>query len=341
MVMYMSWASVTSKGSEESWDWGCPKWLTRWPKAIPPQGFSQSGSSGMSQGPWSQVSLICSQGPCVGPTVARDCVVIYSACYHRGLWGCPTCVGLGSLVGVQEASCSWSDANLRSLCCHLGPWWHQNPGCWRGPWMGPLTARVYADVHGPWYHQRHMDAQGLGHVGVRELYRPAQLPPEPTFWPSNWPILTSTTSMTCWSVWRNWSCGMIAARSPWLGQQQDVWEEFLWGPVMMGCQRPWPRLVTEHFVDGADCKKGYIMWHTAAHNAARLNDEWRGVGQTEEWVGPFFVCVSILFCFELICWWGFRGAYHRGKGRIWRDWEVRGIGVHDVKLQRINKELLV
>lgn len=164
----MSWVSVTTKGSEESWDWGYPKWLTKWPRAIPPQGFSQSGSPGLLPGPWSHSSLICSQGPCVGPTVARVCVDIYSTCYHRGLWRCPglgTLVGLGSLVGVQEASCSWSDTDLRSLCCHPEPWWHQNPGADEDhAWVcRPLKARVYVDVHGLWCQQRHMDAQGLGH----------------------------------------------------------------------------------------------------------------------------------------------------------------------------------
>lgn len=81
-------------------------------------GNLQSDSPGLSPGPWSQVSLICSQGPCVGPTVARDCVDIYSACYHRGLWGCP---GLGPLCGIGEFS--WDPRGI----LQLGWWQFEKP----------------------------------------------------------------------------------------------------------------------------------------------------------------------------------------------------------------------
>ena len=51
--------------------------------------------------------------------------------------------------------------------------------------------------------------------------------------------------------------------------------------------------------------------------------------------------VLLLFCFNFLVWIGliffkFSFVGHcRGKGRTWRDWEVSGIRVHDVKFAEI------
>lgn len=57
-------------------------------------------------------------------------------------------------------------------------------------------------------------------------------------------------------------------------------------------------------------------------NATRMNKT-----VLESWRSKvvFWVCF-VLFLIDV-----FWGGCYRGEGRIWRDWEVNGIGVHHVK----------
>ncbi|MGE9641632.1 hypothetical protein ACQP3J_31855, partial [Escherichia coli] len=63
-------------------------------------------------------------------------------------------------------------------------------------------------------------------------------------------------------------------------------------------------------------------------------------GREEEWRGfpfsSFLLFLSVcLFCFGLIFKRKYSFGWHcRGKGRIWRDWELSGIEVHDVKFPK-------
>ena len=113
-----------------------------------------------------------------------------------------------------------------------------------------------------------------------------------------WPTLTSTTSRTCWSSWRDWSYGMIPSESPRHEAEKGyprgilVRIQWLWSTRN---QRPWPRLVThwsEQLLGKLTGQKGMLcaMWHTKAPNVTRMNEQ---VLEKQERRRVFL----LLFCF--------------------------------------------
>lgn len=122
---------------------------------------------------------------------------------------------------------------------------------------------------------------------------PAQLSPRHTSWALAWPSLSSTPSMTCCSLWRDWSYWTLASESLWLLQQQDVQEEFQWGSSGDGVPEARPlnqtNLLQWIVVGRIEWTKGYTVWHTAAPNATKMNEK-AGRGEKK---------MEILFCFGL------------------------------------------
>lgn len=106
------------------------------------------------------------------------------------------------------------------------------------PLMGELTPALRKDGHSHPRLGRASSTLTLHEGGnSRGPDWPVQLPP----WALAWPTLTSTPSMTCWIMLRDWSYGTIATGSPWLGRISK--RSFDEGPVMLG-QRPWTRPMT-------------------------------------------------------------------------------------------------